>query len=131
MTIAIFILLHSIGLVPVIPACPESGLVIFPERNEVVSVACDTVCIREGTSVTLSCTVIAGTPPIDYTWFDGQGTVLSNLPFLTVNTPDNYTCNAANLDAPENREVSLLSCKFCRIKYPEYLYILHILCKFL
>lgn len=102
---------YILGMVPVIPECQESGSIIFPERNEVVSVACDVVCIREGTRVTLDCTVTSGTPPITYTWTDGDGNVLSNQPTLTVSTPDNYSCNAENLDAPENREISLLSCK--------------------
>ena len=100
-----------IGEPPVIKQCQESGTFIFPERDGVVSVACDVVCIREGNSIFLSCTVTAGTPPFRYTWFDGEGRVISNYPTLFVSTPGNYTCNAANRDVPENRQTSFVSCK--------------------
>lgn len=96
---------------PVIPKCPTSSSIIYPEGNDVVPVACDTVCIREGTSIILDCTVTSGTPPIIYTWTDGDGNFLSNEPTLKVSVPDSYSCNAENLDNPENWEATLLSSK--------------------
>lgn len=102
---------HFVESDPVIPDCPVDNSIIFPERDQVVPVGCDVVCIREGTRVTLDCTVVSGSMGITYTWTNGDGSFLSNQPTLTVSQPDNYTCNAANQDVPDNREVSLLSCK--------------------
>ena len=71
------------------------------------------VCIPEGSSVTLDCTVSVGTPPITYAWSGPpDGNVISSQPRLTVNTQGDYNCNASNLDGPSGAmSANVIVCK--------------------
>ena len=98
---------------PVIPDCSVSVTsgVVFPDSGAVVNPGCD-ICILEGASVTLDCTVTSGDPPITYMWRDGiTGVLLAETPKLTVTMPGNYSCNVANLDERTDMVASVLLCK--------------------
>ena len=107
--IIIIIATHS-GDGPIIPDCTAAtgSNVLFPDDGGVVAPGCD-ICIQRGSSVTLDCTVSAGTPPISYSW-TMNGEEVSRNPRLVVTQAGNYSCSASNLDNDPVVEASILFC---------------------
>ena len=101
---------------PVIPDCSVSvpdGFV-FPNSGAVLNPGCN-ICIQEGASVTLDCTVISGDPPITYVWTNGtEDVVLAQTPKLTVTMPGTYSCNVTNLNELERTDMVASVLFFCK-----------------
>ena len=66
--------------------------------------------------MTLDCTVLAGTPPVSYSW-TANGVEVSQNPTLLISESSNYTCRASNLDNPNVLEASILFCEFTLIHF--------------
>ena len=95
-----------------IPDCAATfGSTVFPDSGAVLPPGCD-VCIQEGSTITLDCSVSSGAPPITYNWTDANGMVVSTMARFTVNTPGMYMCRASNVDDIETTEASVLFCEF-------------------
>lgn len=85
-------------------------LTIFANSGEVLTPGCN-VCVEEGSSITLDCTVSVGAPPISYNWTDSNGNTLSENARLVVSQPGDYNCAASNLDDVVTTEASVLFCE--------------------
>ena len=99
------------GAVPDIPGCPDGeDQILFPEPGSVVSAGC-TVCIPEGSEITLNCTG-ASDSPVSYEWRDSNDQLVSSMARFTTTLADTYTCNATNIDNPTETVVTVVSCEF-------------------
>lgn len=95
---------------PSFRGCGADLLAIFPTSGDTVPVGC-TVCIREGSRVTLDCLATTATQDITYEW-TGPGGIITRSQLITVSMQGSYRCRASNLDFPNTTIVSVLVCKF-------------------
>ena len=104
------------GAAPNIPGCPGGeDQILFPESGSVVSAGC-TVCIPEGSEITLNCTG-ASDSPVSYEWRDSNNQLVSSMASFTTTLADTYTCNATNADNPTETVQTIVSCEFSSLLY--------------
>ena len=98
------------GNAPMLPGCPGgAGVILFPNPGDVVNVGC-TVCIPQGTVITLDCSG-ASTTAVSYEWRDSNDQLVSSMARLTTTIADNYTCSATNIDNPTELMTTVLACE--------------------
>ena len=89
------------------PRIPPKHNPMKPPVSANITVGED-VCLPFGQSVDINCVVIAGTPPIDYSWTrEPSSTVISENSTLTVTQTGTYTCTANNSFGSDNASTNV------------------------